>query len=100
MYYINDSSESVFSCIDLVVMRSPSLCFSECQCDKCGTASCDDRTGVCHCKPGVTGLLCDRCEVWTFMTHSRKCMANKFHICFLECMYCMLKCIHVHTEHI
>ncbi|XP_077076325.1 laminin subunit alpha-4 isoform X1 [Siphateles boraxobius] len=34
----------------------------ECQCDKCGTASCDDRTGVCHCKPGVTGHLCDRCE--------------------------------------
>uniref|UniRef100_A0A8C1LIC4 Laminin, alpha 4 n=2 Tax=Cyprinus carpio TaxID=7962 RepID=A0A8C1LIC4_CYPCA len=34
----------------------------ECQCDKCGTASCDDRTGVCHCKPGITGHLCDRCE--------------------------------------
>ncbi|XP_012676862.2 laminin subunit alpha-4 [Clupea harengus] len=34
----------------------------ECQCDKCGTASCDDRTGVCHCRPGVTGRLCDQCE--------------------------------------
>ncbi|XP_036405732.1 laminin subunit alpha-4 [Megalops cyprinoides] len=34
----------------------------ECRCNKCGTASCDDRTGVCHCKPGVTGALCDRCE--------------------------------------
>ncbi|XP_051954964.1 laminin subunit alpha-4-like isoform X1 [Xyrauchen texanus] len=34
----------------------------ECTCNKCGTASCDDRTGVCHCKPGVTGHLCDRCE--------------------------------------
>ncbi|NP_001034154.1 laminin subunit alpha-4 precursor [Danio rerio] len=34
----------------------------ECQCNKCGTASCDDRSGVCHCKPGVTGQLCDRCE--------------------------------------
>ncbi|KAL4649067.1 laminin subunit alpha-4 [Arapaima gigas] len=34
----------------------------ECNCNKCGTASCDDRTGVCHCKLGVTGRLCDRCE--------------------------------------
>ncbi|XP_064196061.1 laminin subunit alpha-4 [Anguilla rostrata] len=34
----------------------------ECQCKKCGTMSCDDRTGVCHCKPGVTGPLCDQCE--------------------------------------
>lgn len=34
----------------------------ECECYKCGTSSCDDRTGVCHCKLGVTGRLCDQCE--------------------------------------
>ncbi|KAJ3607143.1 hypothetical protein NHX12_026657 [Muraenolepis orangiensis] len=39
-----------------------------CACNECGTASCDDRTGVCHCKPGegYSGFSscqgCRRCE--------------------------------------
>ncbi|XP_015210435.2 laminin subunit alpha-4 [Lepisosteus oculatus] len=49
----------------------------ECPCNKCGTQSCDDRTGRCHCKPGVTGPLCDRCEAgysgFTSCLGCRKC---------------------------
>lgn len=36
---------------------------SECGCSPCGTESCDPHSGRCRCKPGVTGPLCDRCEV-------------------------------------
>lgn len=35
----------------------------ECSCSPCGTESCDPHNGQCHCKPGVTGPRCDRCEV-------------------------------------
>ncbi|XP_039591850.1 laminin subunit alpha-5 isoform X1 [Polypterus senegalus] len=35
---------------------------TKCDCSPCGTAACDPRTGMCHCKPGVTGLRCDRCQ--------------------------------------
>lgn len=35
---------------------------TKCNCSPCGTASCDPHTGHCHCKPGVTGIHCDRCE--------------------------------------
>uniref|UniRef100_A0A3B4BCE3 Laminin, alpha 5 n=1 Tax=Periophthalmus magnuspinnatus TaxID=409849 RepID=A0A3B4BCE3_9GOBI len=35
---------------------------TKCNCSPCGTESCDPHTGQCHCKPGVTGPLCDRCE--------------------------------------
>ncbi|XP_069035717.1 laminin subunit alpha-5 isoform X1 [Lepisosteus oculatus] len=35
---------------------------TKCDCSPCGTSSCDSHTGQCHCKPGVTGPLCDRCE--------------------------------------
>ncbi|KAK3546887.1 hypothetical protein QTP86_003815 [Hemibagrus guttatus] len=35
---------------------------TKCNCSPCGTASCDPHTGQCHCKPGITGIHCDRCE--------------------------------------
>ncbi|XP_036446627.1 laminin subunit alpha-5 isoform X2 [Colossoma macropomum] len=39
---------------------------TRCNCSPCGTASCDPHTGQCHCKPGVTGVHCDRCEHGAF----------------------------------
>ncbi|XP_068087421.1 laminin subunit alpha-4 [Hyperolius riggenbachi] len=36
---------------------------TECHCSKCGTESCNDKTGKCYCKPGVTGPNCDRCQI-------------------------------------
>ncbi|XP_072557894.1 laminin subunit alpha-5 isoform X1 [Paramormyrops kingsleyae] len=39
---------------------------TRCSCSPCGTASCDPHTGQCHCKPGVTGAQCDRCEAGSF----------------------------------
>ncbi|KAM3930337.1 laminin subunit alpha-4 [Leptodactylus fuscus] len=36
---------------------------TECRCSKCGTEFCNDVTGKCHCKPGVTGIACDHCQI-------------------------------------
>ncbi|XP_064486972.1 laminin subunit alpha-like [Ornithodoros turicata] len=33
----------------------------KCPCEKCGTARCDHRAGVCECNPNVVGDLCERC---------------------------------------
>ncbi|XP_069463956.1 laminin subunit alpha-4 isoform X2 [Ambystoma mexicanum] len=46
----------------------PNNC-TECHCNKCGTESCNDITGTCRCKAGVTGPHCDRCEVGYFGFH-------------------------------
>lgn len=39
------------------------LYYPGCNCSPCGTERCDPHTGQCHCKPGVLGAHCDRCEV-------------------------------------
>ncbi|XP_078274826.1 laminin subunit alpha-5 [Rhinoraja longicauda] len=36
---------------------------SPCSCSLCGTESCDEHTGECRCKPGVTGPQCGQCEI-------------------------------------
>jgi hypothetical protein len=44
---------------------SQTLC-SNSQCDNRGTASCDDRSGGCYCKPNAVGALCNQCREGTF----------------------------------
>lgn len=39
-------------------------CPSQCGCHRLGSFddTCEPETGQCHCRPGVGGLKCDRCE--------------------------------------
>ncbi|XP_069052056.1 laminin subunit alpha-2 isoform X1 [Lepisosteus oculatus] len=43
--------------------QSPGGSCQECKCDPVGTLPepCDPLTGQCRCRPGATGLTCDRC---------------------------------------
>uniref|UniRef100_A0AAY4DW82 Basement membrane-specific heparan sulfate proteoglycan core protein n=1 Tax=Denticeps clupeoides TaxID=299321 RepID=A0AAY4DW82_9TELE len=43
--------------------RAPGGHCEECKCDLVGALAhaCDGRTGQCSCRPGATGLKCDRC---------------------------------------
>uniref|UniRef100_A0A8C2E9M3 Laminin, alpha 4 n=1 Tax=Cyprinus carpio TaxID=7962 RepID=A0A8C2E9M3_CYPCA len=66
----------------------PNLIFNEC----------NNVTGQClNCWGNTSGDNCERCAPGFY---GDAISAKKFHICFLECMYCMLKYMHVHTEHI
>lgn len=47
-----------------------------CECNLCGSVSnvCDDVSGECTCKPGVTGADCNKCQV------SLSCRGNYYFI--------------------
>lgn len=39
-----------------------------CECNTCGSVTCDNKSGTCGCKPNVEGVLCNRCVAnhWGF----------------------------------
>lgn len=48
---------------------------SDCKCDPDGIVSneCDELTGQCNCKPGITGRRCDRCAISRHILVDRQC---------------------------
>lgn len=48
-----------------------------CKCDTVGSynSSCNTYTGQCFCKPGVTGLRCDKCEAFQYGFSNEGCTA-------------------------
>lgn len=53
-----------------------------CDCDPDGVVSneCDELTGQCNCKPGITGRRCDRCNESRYILQDRECRC-KFRKC-------------------
>ena len=61
-------------------------CPSVCACNRLGSYSltCDPTTKQCHCKPGVGGLRCDRCEAGFWGLHkisegNSGCIRKSYH---------------------
>ncbi|XP_040165290.1 laminin subunit alpha-1 isoform X1 [Anopheles arabiensis] len=46
-----------------------------CECNREGSMSdeCDHFTGECHCRPGITGRKCDRCELPKHIVQDYRC---------------------------
>lgn len=46
-----------------------------CKCDQIGSynSSCNTYTGQCFCKPGITGLQCDKCEAYQYGFSAEGC---------------------------
>lgn len=51
---------------------------SECDCDPDGIVSneCDEITGQCNCKPGITGRRCDRCDQSKYILQDSQCRSE------------------------
>jgi len=52
-----------------------------CNCQLASESSqCDDTTGQCRCKPGVTGRMCERCQsgFWNYSRNGCVCESNSW----------------------
>lgn len=55
------------------IVASKHFCWSACDCKEDGATTCDARTGICQCLPGVTGAKCDHCLPRWVLVPDRGC---------------------------